>query len=201
MVKFLIQRPIAVLMSFLALVIFSVIVLVRLPVSLLPDTEVPRMTIKVSYPNASPYEIEENVLSVIRESFVTLNGLASIESKAGYESGTVSLFFEYNTAMDLAYIAANEKIDRLTERFPQDLARPQIIKLNTADIPVIRLQVTPRSNESFVNVSDLVVNVIKKRLEQLDGVSLVDINGTREQVIRIVPQKLRCRHLVLLRMP
>jgi len=189
MVKFLLSRPIAVGMTFLALLIFSVILFRTLPISLLPPIDVPQIVIKVNYPNSSPESIEQNVLRPIREGMVTLNGLNDLESKAGSEVGDVRLTFDFQTRMELAYIEVNEKIDRLTNSLPKDMPRPQVVRINSNDIPIVRLQVIPKEGVDFAEVSMLTENVIKKRLEQLEGVALVDINGRQENVITVTPNK------------
>jgi len=176
-------------MTFLALLIFSVILFRTLPVSLLPPIDVPQIVIKVNYPNTSPESIEQNVLRPIREGMVTLNGLKDLDSKAGSEVGNVRLIFDYQTQMELAYIEVNEKIDRLTNNLPEDMPRPQVVRINSNDIPIVRLQVIPKEGVDFAEVSSLTENVIKKRLEQLEGVALVDINGKQDRVITVTPNK------------
>nr|MBI1232273.1 AcrB/AcrD/AcrF family protein [Cytophagales bacterium] len=189
MIRFLLARPIAVGMTFLALIVFSVIVFRTLPISLLPPIDVPQIVVKVNYANASPESIEQNVLRPIREGLVTLNGLQNMESKAGSEVGSIRLTFDYQTKMELAYIDVNEKIDRLVSSIPEDLPRPQVIRINTNDIPVVRVQATPKSGTDYSDVSLLVDNVLKKRLEQLAGVALVDINGKKERLISVAPNR------------
>jgi len=189
MVRFLLARPIAVFMTFMALMVFAFIVLRTLPISLLPPIDVPQIVVKVSYPNASPEAIEQNVLSPIREGLITLNGLEEMDSKAGSEVGTIRLTFDYSTKMELAYIDVNEKIDRLTNGLPEDLGRPEVIRINTSDIPVARVQVVPKEGIDEVEVSLLAENVLKKRIEQLPGVSLVDINGKKERIITVKPDE------------
>lgn len=187
MLRFLLLRPIAVIMVLIACLAISVVAFFQLPVSLLPGMDVPEITVSVQYPNAPPEEIEQNILKPIRESMLTLNGLKSVESIARQESGTVSLSLEYGMDMNLAYIEANEKIDRLTSSLPANLARPQVVKTNTSDIPVARIQVVPAREEDHLVISELALNVLKRRLEQLEGIGLVDINGTQQTVIRVAP--------------
>ncbi|MFD2037616.1 efflux RND transporter permease subunit [Belliella marina] len=195
MVRFLLARPIAVLMTFLALMVFSIIVFRTLPISLLPPIDVPQIVVKVNYPNASPEAIEQNVLARIRDELMTLNGLEDMDSKSGSEVGTIRLTFDYGTKMELAYIDVNEKIDRITNSLPSDLDRPQVIRINTNDIPVARVQVVPKEGIDYTEVSLLAENVLKKRLEQLQGVSLVDINGKKERSITVTPDKPALRAL------
>lgn len=189
MVRFLLGRPIAVGMTFLALIVFSVIIFRSLPISLLPPIDVPQIVVKVNYANASPESIEQNVLRPIRDGLLTLNGLENMESKAGSEVGNIRLTFDYQTKMELAYIDVNEKIDRLISNMPADLPRPQVIRINTNDIPVVRMQVIPKEGTDYSQVSLLVDNVLKKRIEQLEGVALVDINGKQERMISVAPDR------------
>ncbi len=189
MVKFLINRPIAVFLSFLGILFFSVLAIRELPVSLLPNIEVPSIVIKVDYPNNPAEIIENSVLRPIRTELNSLNSLKSIESTASSETGLIDLQFDYGTRMDLAYIEINEKVDRLQESLPRDLDRPRIIRINTSDIPIIRIQVVPKPGTDFIELSELAEKVLKKRLEQIPGVSIVDLNGYRQEFIAIEPDK------------
>ena len=83
MVRFLLARPIAVGMTFLALAVFSIIVFRLLPVSLLPPIDVPQIVVRTSYPNASPEAVEQNVMAPIRDGLLTLGGLEELDSRSG----------------------------------------------------------------------------------------------------------------------
>ncbi len=189
MLRYLLQRPIAVSMTFLVSLALSVLLYLNLPVSLLPALDVPEITIAVRYPNGSPEEIEQNLLKPIREALLTLGGLKATESLAQNETGKVSLRFDYGTVMNLAYIEANEKIDRLIPLLPRNIERPTVIKSSTSDIPMARIQVVPKIENDLLATSELVTKVLKRRLEQLDGVGVVDVNGIQERVIRIAPNE------------
>lgn len=189
MVRYLIQKPVALLLCFAALMITGLVLLKKIPVSLLPDVDVPRIIVQVNYPNTAAAVLEENVVKNIREQLSHLDHLNSIESSTADHTAVLNLGFAYGTRMDLAYIAVNEKIDHLANALPRDMPRPQVMRVNTSDIPVTRIQVTPGVNANMEVVSELTVKVLKKRLEQLRGVSVIDINGLRQQVINIIPDK------------
>ena len=197
MLRYLLQRPIAVSMTLFVSLALSVVLYFGLPVSLLPALDVPEITIAVRYPNASPEEIEQNLLKPIREAMLTLAGLKTTESLAQTETGKVSLQFEYGTQMSLAYIEANEKIDRLIPLLPRHVERPTVIKSSTADIPMARLQITPKLKTDLLATSALVTKVLKRRLEQLEGVGIVDVNGIQESVITIAPNEAMMQSLGL----
>lgn len=197
MLYFLLQRPIAVLMVLLVALSLSLLAFFTLPVSLLPDKDVPDITVSVRFPNSPPEEIEQNILKPIRETMLAVNGLKTMESIAHNEAGSVMLHFEYNTPMELAYIEVNEKLDRLTNSLPRTLERPLVVKASTSDIPIARVQVWPTDAENLVSTSELARFTLKRRLEQLNGVGLVDINGWQQQVIRVAPDAARLASLGL----
>lgn len=197
MVSFLINRPVAVLMSTLALVVFSVLALLQLPVSLLPTLEVPAIVIRIMAPNTSPQELEENILKPIRTNLLTLRHLEDIESMASAESGKITLTFSYNADMALAFIEVNERIDKLSDILPDGVDRPRVIRLSASDIPIVRIQVIPDHPGDLVEISELVDKVIRKRLEQIEGISLVDVGGLQREIISVQPnyEKLRALNI------
>jgi multidrug efflux pump subunit AcrB len=192
MTRFLLHRPIAVGMSFAALIIFGAIAWKQLPVSLLPPAEVPRLMIRIFYPNSGPQVIEQNLLSTLRESLRTLSGLEDMYSQASNETGYIELQFGYRTRMNLTYLEVNEKIDRLTAGWPSNIERPQVLRIAATDIPIMRVQVYPQRDTDLTQLTVLAQNVLRRRLEQIKGVSLVDLNGafSPEIVIQPHPEKL-----------
>lgn len=180
MIHYCIQRPVAVLMSFGALLLFGLAALHVLPVSLLPAIETPQLVVRVRLPNTPATALEQQVTTLLRENLLTVSGLEDIESKTANHTASLSLYFRFGTRMDIAFIEVNEKIDQLSNQLPREMARPQVIRLSTSDIPLMRLQVIPKRREAYDQVSALVQKTIKKRLEQLPGVSLVDLHGIRE---------------------
>ncbi|MBL0111149.1 MAG: efflux RND transporter permease subunit [Saprospiraceae bacterium] len=109
MIRYLIQRPVAVLLSFALLLGLGVYFFNKIPVSLLPTIDVPRIVISTSYPDHTASEIEAAVLKPLREALLTTDGLIDISSKAASHNGTISIVFGHGTRMDLAYVEVNEK--------------------------------------------------------------------------------------------
>jgi len=62
MVKFLVHRPIAVLMAFTACFIVGLVTYFTLPVSLLPDIAIPEITVQISAQNTSARELENTTV-------------------------------------------------------------------------------------------------------------------------------------------
>lgn len=142
MVRFLIRRPIAVTMSFIAILVLGIVAINYIPVSLMPDIDIPEITVQVSVPNTSARELENTVVKPLRRQLMQLSHLADINSEARNENGVIHLKFEYGANIDYAFIEVNEKIDRAMNSFPRNIDRPRVIKANATDIPVFYLNLT-----------------------------------------------------------
>ncbi|MDZ7739598.1 MAG: efflux RND transporter permease subunit [Bacteroidales bacterium] len=191
MVKFLIKRPVAVIMSFVAIIMLGIVSSGRLPVSLMPDIDIPEITVAVSRPDNSAREIENSIVSILRRNLLQVPGLDDIESETRNGSAIILLKFEYGTDIDLAFMEVNEKIDGSMNALPNDLDRPRIIKASATDIPVFMLNLSlgeeRYSEERFNQLSKFSETVIKKRIEQLPEVAIADITGQVNEEIYIEP--------------
>jgi multidrug efflux pump subunit AcrB len=119
---------------------------------------------------------------------LTVQNIKDIDSKSANHSAWIYMYYEHGSRMDLAYVEVNEKLDHIISSIPSDVQRPVVTRINTSDVPVMRLHVLPKNNEpGMAELSILTERVIKKRIEQVQGVSLVDINGQVQEEIAIIP--------------
>jgi multidrug efflux pump subunit AcrB len=193
MVKFLITRPVAVIMTFLALIMLGIVASGRLPVSLMPNIDIPEITVAVSRPNVSARELENTVVSILRRNLLQVPGLDNIESESRNGSALIRLSFKYGNNINLAFMEVNEKVDGAMNDLPRDLERPRIIKASATDIPVFMLNITltdkAAGDEKFIELSEFAETVIKKRIEQLPEIGMADITGQIKREIYISPEK------------
>lgn len=190
MVKFLLQRPIAVLMAFTACFIVGLVTYFTIPISLLPDIAIPEITIQVSGQNTSARELENTVVKPIRQQLMQVSALRDIHSETRDGSGIIRLNFDFGTNTDLAFIEVNEKIDAAMNYLPREVERPRVIKASATDIPVFCLNLTLKTDSSeaaFLDLCQFAENVIKRRIEQLPEVAMVDITGMVKRQLQIVP--------------
>jgi len=223
MINFLIHRPIAVTMSFIALLVLGVFAMNFIPVSLMPDIDIPEITVQVSGANTTARELENTVVQPIRRQLMQVAHLSDITSESRNENGVIHLKFDYSTSIDYAFIEVNEKIDRAMNNLPRSIVRPKVIKANATDIPVFYLNLTLKSSESralspktyplnpsnressnaqlfpvsedFAGLSRFATNVITKRIEQLPEVAMVDISGTVSSELLIIPDNQKLESL------
>lgn len=195
MIKAILQRPISVLMLFLACVILGIITYNTLPVSLLPDIAIPEITVQVSGDNTSARELENTVVKPIRRQLMQVGKLRDIQSETRDGSAIIRLKFDYGTDTDLAFIEVNEKIDAAMNNLPRDFRRPRVIKASATDLPVFYLNLTLKSDipysatdeQLFLDLSEFADNVVKRRIEQLPEVAMADMTGLMYKHLQIIP--------------
>ena len=188
MLNKLLDRPVSVSMIALVLVILGCVGIASLPVGLIPDVDIPYVTVQVDAPDMSARELDELVVRNLRQNLIQIDHLNDIHTEARDGGATLTLNFDQGSKIDFAFIEVNEKIDRSMSSLP-GISRPKVFKASATDIPAFFINVTQRESgpDSFIELSDFTTNVIAKRIEQLDEVAMVDISGSVRREILIVP--------------
>jgi len=201
MVKFLIKRPIAVLVSLIAFLLLGYITAKQLPVSLLPSIDIPEISIQVDNPNLDALDMENTIVRKMRAGLMQVNGVDEITSKSRDGHSFIHMRFDYGTDIDYSFMEVNEKIDAMMRWLPKATVRPGVIKASASDIPVFDLAVTYKNSDQqdFLSLSEFVSQIIRRRIEQLPEVAIADMSGfTHPQVvITPIPEKLHAHNLTI----
>jgi multidrug efflux pump subunit AcrB len=187
-------------MSVLAISVLGIIALLTMPVSLLPEIDIPNISVQIKYEKADARSLENTVVKTLRQQLMQVGGLQSIESETSDGFSEIKLNFSHSTNIEYAYIEANEKIDEISAGFPRDMERPMLIKKKPSDIPVFYISIVPtddfyKKGRTFTQLSEYTENVVKRRFEQLSDVSMVDISGLNSSQITITPNTNKLENL------
>lgn len=195
--KTLLHRPIAVTMCIIALTVIGILSLRHIPVSLMPDIDIPQITVQVSMPGYSAQEVERNVVSPLRGRLMQVAGITDIRSESRMDAGSVRMTFEPGSNVNLLFIEVNEKVDRAMNQMPKEMERPKVMKASAMDIPAFFLDLTPADSSAkasgaggtskFAQLSKFARNVVVKRIEQLPQTAMVDVSGTVGTEIDCIP--------------
>jgi len=192
-----VRRPVTVAMITLAVLLFGMVSLSRLPVTLLPDLSYPTLTIRTDYPGAAPAEVEQLVSKPIEESIGTVKGVRSLESISRAGQSDVVLSFSWGTNMDMASLDVREKLDLV--ELPLDLQKPLILRFNPALDPIFRLalQTTAEdtSTQGLKRLRTFAEEDLKRHLESIEGVASVRLGGGLEDEIQILVDERRATQL------
>ncbi len=198
MLKSLINRPIGVSMCLVAIMVIGTLSLRYIPVSLMPDIDVPQVTVQALFPGSSAYEVENSATRPLRQQLLQVAGLKEIQSESRMDVGTIRLVFEPGSDMDIIFIEVNEKVDRAMRFLPEGAERPKVMKASAMDIPAFYLDMSlreeaplTRAGMRFAGLGRFARDVMAKRIEQLPQTAMVDVSGTAGTVIECVPDPAR----------
>lgn len=196
-----VKRPVATVMAFVGVVLLGVISLRNLSIDLLPDLSFPKLAVLTEYAGAAPEEIETLITANLESLFAPIPGVKRVSSVSREGISLVSLEFHWGTDMNFALLHAKEKVEEARSLLPGDCPAPRIIEMDPASKPIVIAVVETRhagaGGGSLADRRENAELLIKPRLEQLDGVSRVDVQGSgeREVVVAVLPEKLALFHV------
>ena len=179
--RFTTQRPVAITMIVLAVVVFGWISYQQLSLNLMPNITYPSLTVRTEYPGAAPEEVETAISRPIEEALGVVTNLVSITSISKAGQSDVILEFNWDTDMNDAMGEVREKLDLVF--LPEDADRPIILRYDPSLDPIIRLGLTGGRDLFFTRY--VAEETVKRTLETLPGVAAVKVIGGLEEEIRI----------------
>ncbi len=188
MIKFLIKRPIAVNMVYLAFLILGLVSIRYFPVSLLPATDIPEISIRVDAPGMSARMVQNNISQNLVNQLRQVKHIQDIQAESQNNQAFIKIRFTPGTRLNLSYIEVNEKVDAAMPYLPREINRPQVFKARLTDIPAFYLALSYSQNKDKTAFSEFVRSVIKPRIEQLPTVAMADISGFRKSEIALIPE-------------
>ena len=194
--KFSVSRPITILMLFIGLVLIGLISYQNLGLDLLPDLSFPMSAIIVSYSGVAPQEIENMVTIPLEEAVGTIQGVKNISSYSREGSSIILMEFNWGTDMDVSALNIREKIDQVKGFLPDDASDPMVIKFDPSLMPILVLGMNSEEKD-LQKLQEYAEDIIKPRLERMEEVASVTINGglDREILVSIDNDKLRSNQL------
>jgi len=195
--SFLVDRPVAILMVFLATVVFGFFSFLRLPVSLMPELSYPTLTVRTEYPGAAPEEVENDVSRPIEEALGVVGGLRRISSISRAGVSDVVLEFSWGVEMTEAIQDTLEKLDLVF--LPDEAERPLILRFDPTLDPVLELSLSGEGvqfegEEGLRRLRRLAELQVKRALEPVKGVAAVRVRGGLEEEVHVLIDADRLRH-------
>lgn len=185
---FITSRPVAIFMFMVAIAVFGVVSLGKLPLDLLPEISYPTITVRTVYPGAAPEDVEDRVSERVQEALSTLPHLVRSTSISRAETSDVVLEFDWGTSMTFAVQDVRDKLDGVF--LPRGAERPLILRYDPNLDPVLRIGMTSarpqaESEAELIGLRWTAEHRIKRELESLPGVAAVLVRGGLEEEIRV----------------
>ena len=131
--KFALKRQITTVMIYMAILLFAVFAINRIPISLIPNLDYPQLRIVTYLGESTPNEIEQSVTAKIVSAIKSIPGINEIESASTSNNSTVAL--KLNRQADVSYVKflINEELNILRSSIPAS-ARPTITEIGRAHV-------------------------------------------------------------------
>ncbi|HZJ74789.1 MAG TPA: efflux RND transporter permease subunit [Perlabentimonas sp.] len=188
--KISVRRPVAIAMVFLAVLLFGLVSLTRLPLDVMPDMELPSLTVITIYPGASAIEVEQQVTRTLEAALAGTENLKEISSQSKENASFISLQFEWGSDISESAANARDLIELSKNRLPSNAHNPVIYKINSSLMPVLIYGIS--ANESYNGLDKIINDQIAAPLRKIPGVGTVMIlaTPTREITVDVDPHKL-----------
>jgi HAE1 family hydrophobic/amphiphilic exporter-1 len=182
-----IKRPIFISCIVVLMLILGIISLGKMPVDLFPDVTFPIVGVQVTYPGASPIDLEKQVSKLIEDELGSLAGLKNITSNNLDSVAMIILEFRLGSDVKEAEQQVRNRLGNIRRNLPNDIYEPVIFRFDPADQPVISLAFTSSlpAGEAF----DVANEMIKPQFERLNDIGKVDVVGGRKTEIQVLIDK------------
>ncbi len=185
-----VARPVFTAMVTAMVVVLGVVSLGRLRIDLLPDVELPTVTVRTELEGASPEVVERLVTQIVEEVVATVPGVEEISSESSEGSSRVRVRFAWGTDLDAASIELQAQLESEIDELPEEVGRPRVSKFDVASFPVVILGISSKLDP--VELTTLVEDQVRYRFARVPGVAQVDVWGgfNREVRIELDPDRL-----------
>ncbi len=178
------DRPVTVLMLFAACLVIGVLAYTRVPLQMMPNGFEPGfLWVWVPYNDASPTEVDEQIVRPIEAQFGTVTGIKNLRSRASSGSASFAIEFYGSVDMDEAYNTVVDRLERAMPDLPDDAERYGVYRYNPSDEPVVWAGVSlPEEMEDPYHV---MTRIVQPRLERIPGVASMDVWGVPQRSVWI----------------
>jgi len=192
-IRLAIDRPVAVVAAVIMAVLFGLIAVSRIPIQLAPDVRKPIVVVATTWPGAAPAEVEREIVNPQEEALRGLDGLELMTSRSRTGEAEVTLEFSIGTDMSQTLLLVSNRLDRVSG-YPEEANEPSLDTSGADDSAIawVILRAGEGNTRSMPTYGDFLEDVVKDRLERIEGVSAVNVFGGvgRELQIVIDPRRM-----------
>jgi HAE1 family hydrophobic/amphiphilic exporter-1 len=192
-----VKNPVTTFMVFIGVIVLGLFSLYHLAVDLMPDMDIPTVSVITFYPGASAEDIEVNVTKPLENQLNALQNLKRVTSQSKDNISFISVEFEYGTNMDEASNNIRDAISLAEKALPDGCEKPSLFKFSSSMIPVVIYGIKAR--ESYAALEKIIDEQVVERLSRIDGVGTVSILAKPIRIVdvRVDPRKLDAYKMTL----
>ncbi len=138
-----VHNPVKVSVAVLLLALFGAIGLMRMPMQLTPEVQIPTIAIETHWPGAAPQEIEREIVEEQEEQLKGVEGVTKMSAECQNSTATITLEFVVGTDLSEALLKVNTRLQQVPE-YPEDADEPVLSTSGTLDNPIAWFILRPR---------------------------------------------------------
>jgi len=180
-----IERPIATSLLMAAIALFGAVAYRALPVSDLPNVDLPTLLVTASLPGASPETMAAAVATPLENQFSTIAGLNSMSSTNSLGSTQITLEFDLARKLDGAAVDVQAAITQASRLLPQGMPTPPTFtKVNPADQPILYIALTSPTLPLWT-LDEYAETRLAQRVSMISGVAQVQVLGAQKYAVHV----------------
>ncbi|MEW6707574.1 MAG: efflux RND transporter permease subunit [Pseudomonadota bacterium] len=180
-----INNPVFATMVMVALCVLGLFAYSKLGVEQMPDITFPGAFVDIAYPGASPEAVEREVTKIVEESLNSIAGVRKITSRSFEGRSQTSVEFSLDANMSRAMEDLRDRLAAIQPAFPKDAKAPTIGRYNNDNAQPIVVMALLSKSRTPRELSILAEQTVGRRLQRVEGVARVDINGLATREVRI----------------
>ncbi|MGA0008420.1 MAG: efflux RND transporter permease subunit, partial [Methylophilaceae bacterium] len=164
-------------------ILFGYIGYQKIGVDRFPMIEFPVLSITTTLEGANPEVIDSSITNLIETAVNTVTGIESIKSQSSPGVSVVTITFELSKDIEVAFNEVQSKVSQLNRRLPEEIVPPVVRKVETNASPIMWLGLT--GDRTIQQLNLYANNILKKKIETIDGVGEVTLGGRRDRTVRV----------------
>ncbi len=178
-----VKKPVLAWMLMAATIVFGVVAARRIGISQFPDVDFPTISVSVTWEGAAPEVMENDVVEILEEALVQVEGMRTITSYSRQGSASITLELDISRNVDFALQDVQAKVSQAQRRLPRDIDPPIISKSNPEDQPIMFISLAGPFPQRVL--SDYVRYSLKEKLQTIPGVGEITMMGAQDRNVRI----------------
>ncbi|MCX6170316.1 MAG: efflux RND transporter permease subunit [Ignavibacteriales bacterium] len=181
--RFALKYPITTLMMAIAVFVLGFVSFVQLPIDMLPNIQIPVVSV-ITYNNgASPTDMEQTVTVPMERAVSSTNNVSYVQSTTREGVSSLRVYFNWDANTDVGLIDVIQKVNRVLNFLPTSASQPLVLRFDITNIPVCTIALSGDLDQRALY--DLAYNVIEPQLEHIPGVAFAQVTGGRIREIHI----------------
>ncbi len=179
-----IRKPIPTLVMFVILTVLGIVHFRSLPVTQMPNIDVPIVMVTITQTGAAPSELETQVTKKVENSIAGVAGVKHITSSISEGTSVTTIEFYLETQVDRAVNDTRDAVTKIRSELPRSIDEPLIQRVDIEGLPIITLAVSSPSM-STEEISWFVDDTVARALQGVRGVAQVKREGGVDREIRV----------------